>query len=209
MLPATPETTPAPLSPEQETAAQQITAMLADRADPFHDLSHPRHPARVQHFYALHAAQLEPGQNRTLVSFRESEDKAGPLPPVEGPAPLVFAEPVLVGGASWDPALVGPLDAALAGAGLPPGEGHALRTILAEEQNAGTLGRWTPATALAEMERKYGPTVADAYIADAEQSEAVLPAAVKAWLRSSGAHCHPRVIVAAAELWRRKTNGAG
>jgi hypothetical protein len=67
----------------------------------------------------------------------------------------------------------------------------------------GTVAKWTPKTALAELEREYGPKLADEYIADAEQAAPLLKPRLKAWLASSGGHCNPNIILEAAMLWRR------
>jgi hypothetical protein len=79
--------------------------------------------------------------------------------------------------------------------------------VLDEERGSATLGTWTEETSYDYLEHKYGPGEADAYIADAQRAGAHLPAAVKAWLRSSGAHANPRLIVEAATLWRRTRSG--
>jgi hypothetical protein len=55
---------------------------------------------------------------------------------------------------------------------------------------------------------RYGEAAAEAYITDAQQAGALLPAEVTAWLRRSGAHTNPTLIIEAAALWRRRHTSA-
>lgn len=185
--------------PAESTAPQAAQAALdaieGDAAHPANNPLHPRHPQALQEKLELRRVLL--GEtNRPLLTYREDGD---PGPPPAAAAPTLEPErPPDV-----DPQLVGDFETTLTRAGLSKYTATMFLGVLDHERAQGTLATWTEDTAADYLAQKYGPDAADAYIADAQQAAAFLPASLKKWLRSSGAHCNPTVITEAAALWRR------
>lgn len=182
---------------DQATVQGQLDAILND---PSHVYNTGHHGYEAAEAVVLSLRRrLLAADNRPVVQYRDAEDPAPPQP-AAGPTPIESPRPP-----GLDAPLVSALDAAMVREGFSTHTATMLLGVLDVERGQGTLTAWTEDTAGAYLVDRYGADAAEEYIADAQQAAGLLPAEVKAWLRSSGAHTNPTLIVEAAALWRRRS----
>ena len=197
------DTPSTPITPAQADAQVALEAILSDKQHPYYHAEHPDAQRAVEDVLALRRAAAGE-HNQPLVTFREPGD--GPVQGVAS-APIQPEEPALAGGRRFDDGMVAQLDAALVDAGLSRHTGTMLRGVLAQEHNAGTLGKWTEEDSGAYLAKKYGIAAADELITDAQRAAALLPASLKQWLRETNAATNPKLILECAMLYRRSRHG--